>query len=66
MLTWLCQTLAKLFETNEQRYCRQMEKRIREMGNVHLFIRLHPHVPKTPEALCRDDECVARVREAGQ
>lgn len=62
MLTWLCQTLANLFEPAEA-------KRKRELDNRYTFVRIvgcSDRHRRRADEVCRDDECVARVREAGQ
>ncbi len=62
MLTRLCQTLAKLFEPAEA-------KRRREIDNRYTFVRIvgcsDRHKRRTDE-VCRDDECLENIREAGQ
>ncbi len=58
MLTWLCQTLAKLFEPAEA-------KRRREIDNRYTFVRIvgcsDRHKRREDES-CPDDKCLENIR----
>lgn len=55
----LTRFLLWLFEPPEQ-------KRKREMNNVYLFMARQNRKRRREDEACLTDECVARVREAGQ
>ncbi len=56
-LEWLDAQFLKLDPKEQER------RRMREMENRYLFVRLASD-RRTPDKLCEDDACVERIREA--
>ncbi len=57
LLDWIDAQLLKLDPKEQER------RRMREMENRYLFVRLASDRRK-PDKLCEDDACVERIREA--